>query len=95
MTDESKLLIAQDRGAKAEELMRNELLIEAFKTAEAAYILAIVKSEPSETDLRENCYTAIQILGDVQKHIKTAISNGKMARKELDDLANRRKPKAA
>lgn len=95
MTDETKLLRDRGRGAQAEQLLNHELMVEAFKTLEADYIKAWGSTDPSQMAARENYWHAIQILGDVRRHLLKVATNGKLALKELDQLANKFRPRAA
>lgn len=95
MSDELKLHKAKERKAYAETLLRNELLSEAFKTLEQNYIKAWSGSNPADADARENYYRAVQILGDVRRHLLNTVSAGTLAEKELADLANKGRPRAA
>ena len=89
MADEIKLNKAKERGAQAEALLRSELLTEAFKTLEGQYIAAWGSTHPHETDTRENLWRATQILGDVRRHLIRVVNDGKLAQRELADLAAR------
>jgi len=95
MTDESKLNKAKERGAQAEALLRNELLTEAFKTLEGEYIAAWGSTHPNEAETRENLWRATQILGDVRRHLIKVANDGKLAQRELADLAARFQNRAA
>ncbi len=95
MTDESKLNKAKERGAQAEALLRNELLTEAFKTLEGEYIAAWGSTHPHEAETRENLWRATQILGDVRRHLIKVANDGKLAQRELADLAARFQNRAA
>jgi hypothetical protein len=85
MTD--KLQAAITKGAQADALLRSETFQGAFKLLEADYIKAWAATEPAETDARENLWRAVQILGDVRRHLHSAVSDGKIAQAELDRLA--------
>ena len=85
MTD--KLQAAISKGAQADALLRSETLQAAFKLLEADYIKAWAATEPAETAARENLWRAVQILGDVRRHLHSAVSDGKIAQTELDRLA--------
>jgi hypothetical protein len=86
---------ALNRAFQAKTLLENELFREAFQTLETAYATAWKESQPHEFKSRENYWCAIQILGDVQKHLQTILTDGVIARAELDELAKRQRPKAA
>jgi hypothetical protein len=85
MTD--KLHAAVTRAAQAESLLRRDILQAAFRTLEADYIKAWAATEPAETAARENLWRAVQILGDVRRHLASAVTDGKIAQTEIDRLA--------
>jgi putative heme iron utilization protein len=91
---EDKLQSAIAKGAQAETLLRNDLLAEAFKVLETDYIKAWSATDPSQGEARENFWRAVQILGDVRRHLLKVANNGKIAQRELADLAERFRPHA-
>ena len=91
---EDKLHSAIVKGAQAEALLRNDLLAETFKVLEADYIKAWSATDPSQAEARENFWRAVQILGDVRRHLLKVANNGKIAQRELTDLADRFRPHA-
>lgn len=86
MIDEGKLHRDAARGNRAQSLLNDELLSEAFKTLETTYIQKWAGTEAPETEAREHFWRAIQILGDVRKHLASVAANGKVAKKQLDQL---------
>jgi hypothetical protein len=87
MTDAGKLERQIERRARAEVLMRDELLVEAFTVLEAAYYEGWKNSKPGETAARERLWQAAQIVPIVRAHLTLAIENGKVAQAELDEVA--------
>ena len=90
MTDELRLNLDQERGVRAEALLRNELLQEAFATLEKRYTDEWRVTKVRDTDARERLWQAVNIVGKVRDHLATLIGNGKLAQRQLDDLANNR-----
>lgn len=74
------------RGARAQSLLDDPLLQEAFRTLEAEYTKAWVASEPTEVALREFFHKAINILGDVRRHLVKVSADGRLAQAEIDRL---------
>jgi hypothetical protein len=83
---EDKLQAAIARGARAQELVRNELLAEAFTKLEADYINAWKSWAAADTDGRERLWLAVNVLGKVRDHLVTVIADGKLAQRQLQDL---------
>ena len=93
MSDD-KLHDALSRAAQARDLLSHELLSEAFKTLEASYSDAWRTSSVDQVDAREKLFLAINIVGKVRDHLLSVLNNGKLAKRELDELiatAERRK----
>lgn len=86
MKDESKLHQAALRGSRADALLKDELLSEAFKTLETQYVTAWAGTHPAEGAARENFWRAVQILGDVRTQLIKTAADGRVAQKELDQL---------
>ena len=81
--DEVKLTRQQGRGQRAEELLRNELLQEAFKTLTDDYIKAWQITSAKDTQAREQLWLAVNIIGKVQEHLKKVAIDGQIASKDL------------
>jgi hypothetical protein len=90
MSDELKLNAERERGARAEALLRNELLQEAFAVLEKRYVDEWRVTQFRDTDARERLWQAVNIVGKVRDHLATAVNNGKLAQRQLDDIANGR-----
>ena len=89
MSDD-KLQDAIGRGARAERLLADELLQEAFAALEADYLKAWKVTAARDTDARERLWQATQVLGKVRDHLVAIANNGKLAQRELDDLQEKR-----
>jgi hypothetical protein len=87
MSDESTLERAAARAARAEALLDDELLNEAFGTLEKSYITAWRATTVDDAAGREKLFLAINIVGKVRDHLAGVVANGKLARAELKELA--------
>jgi hypothetical protein len=74
------------RGAKAHELMGNELLQEAFGKLEADYIAAWRITPVRDQDARERLWQAVNVLGKVKEHLGRVAADGKLAQRQLDEM---------
>lgn len=83
MTDESKLLTQRNRGARAEALLDNDLLTEAFDKTEETLMALWRESAPDDTGGRERIYMGQRMLQNVKNHITQIVSTGRAAEKEL------------
>ncbi|QPF93766.1 hypothetical protein [Bradyrhizobium commune] len=87
MSDESSLERAAAKAARAEALLDDELLGEAFDTLETGYIAAWRATTVDDAAGREKLFLAINIVGKVRDHLAAVVANGKLARAELKELA--------
>lgn len=87
MSDENRLDQAVVRALRAQELLENELLTEAFGTLEANYTSAWRATTIEDVSGREKLFLAINIVGKVRDHLMTVVANGKLAQAELKELA--------
>jgi len=87
MTDERKLNQDRERGARAQALLRDELLQEAFAALEKRYTDEWRVTQFRDTDARERLWQAVNIVGKVRDHLTAIVSGGKIAQKQLDDLS--------
>lgn len=84
---EDKLQAAISRGARAEALLGNELLQEAFARLEQDYIEAWKTSPARDNDGRERLWQAVNIVGKVRDHLVKVINDGKLSQRHLNELA--------
>jgi len=87
MTDESKLDQAAAGALRAQDLLDNEILIEAFQGLEDNYTAAWRSSSIDDVGAREKLFLAINIVGKVRDHLAAIVANGKLAQAELNELA--------
>ncbi len=87
MSDPSRLDEAAARSARAQELLDNELLAEAFRALEESYILAWRATTIDDVTGREKLFLAINIVGKVRDHLASIVANGRLAQAELKELA--------
>lgn len=87
MTDEGQLNVAAARALQAQELLDNELLVEAFKTLEDNYASAWRTTAIDDVQGREKLFLAINLVGKVRDHLNAAVANGRLAQAELAELA--------
>src|SRR5262249_5998771 len=91
---EDKLHIAIARGARAEALLGNELLQEAFVRLEQDYIDAWKISPARDTDGRERLWQAVNIVAKVRDHIVKVVNDGKLAQRHLNELVRSTRKRA-
>lgn len=87
MTDELKLRRDLDRAAKAESLLQNDMLADAFKDLTEAYLSAWRNTHIEDVIGREKLFLAVNVVAKVQTHLASIVTNGTLAKRELDDLA--------
>jgi hypothetical protein len=87
LTDEDKLSIAQGRASRAQNLLNDDMLTEAFKTLEEAYTQAWRSTLVEDVGAREKLFLAVNIVGKVRDHLEKVLMNGKLAAAELKQIA--------
>jgi hypothetical protein len=79
------------RAARAQELLQNELLQEAFAALEARYFEEWRTTQFRDTDARERLWQAVNVLRKVKDHLARMLADGKLAQHELAGLAEKKK----
>jgi hypothetical protein len=87
MSDEQKLQEAAGKAIRAQELLENELLAEAFTELEDSYASAWRATTIDDVNGREKLFLAVNIVGKVRDHLTAVVTNGKLAQAELKELA--------
>lgn len=64
------------RARQAQRLLEDEILAEAFATAEATFVQQWRESEPTDTARREVAYANSQALSEVRRVLHSIISDG-------------------
>ena len=85
--DELALNTAIERAARAEALQRDELLAEALAALDRDYLEAWRATHARDTDARERLWQAVQVVAKVRDHLAHVIAGGRLAQRELDDIA--------
>jgi hypothetical protein len=91
MSEEGKLAAAIARAARAQALIEDELLAEAFAALEARYVEEWRATQFRDTDARERLWQAVNVLRKVKDHLSRILADGHLAQREIDALAQRRK----
>lgn len=82
-----KLHEDQARAARAQDLIQNELLNEAFDELEKAYIDHWRGTHVEDHAAREKLFLAVNIIGKIKTHLITVLNDGKLAAHQLRELA--------
>ena len=86
MTNDEKLA----RAARAQALLNDDLLQESFAKLDADYIAAWRSTDARDDDARQRLWQAVNVLGKVKDHLSRVIADGKIAKAEIDALAERK-----
>ena len=86
---EGKVRESMERGEKAAALLRNELLQEAFSQLETDFIQAWKASSVEDSQNRERLYMLCQNLSALRGYLEGVVTDGKLAKAQLDELQNR------
>jgi hypothetical protein len=81
----------QQRAAHAKRLLEDDLLKEAFESVRKEYLSAWRATNPQDGELREQLWRAFSVTDKVQSHLARVMDDGKIAARDIADLADRRK----
>jgi len=84
--EELKLAKENDRGVRAEILLKDELLQEAFTTLKENYKDEIIKTEIGDNEHRLNLLVHYKTLEKIEDHLKEIVITGKLANEQLKSL---------
>ena len=84
--NENKIRQRQDRAAKAEALLRNELFIEAFEYLDEQFVEAWRTSNVGDEEAREKIFQLTQALAAVKGYFQSVVEDGKLAKAQLDEF---------
>ena len=87
MSDENRIEQAAAKAVRAQQLLDNELLSEAFSALEGSYTTAWRATTIDDAGVREKLFLAINVVGKVRDHLGAVVANGKLAQAELRELA--------
>ncbi len=91
MADEIALTRAVSDAREAEALVKNELLRRAFNQVKHDFIMEW--QQCSNPEHRERMWHAVDVVERVKSCLTKVIQGGKMAQKDLDEIAARNKRK--
>ena len=86
--DEHKLRRQEARGARAQELLKNELLVTAFESLESELSEAWRKTTPNESQRREDAWRSLKLLEKLKSGLERHVTTGKTAGKQLTEIKN-------
>lgn len=81
--NEGKLREQVERKARAEALLRDPLITEAFQTLETEFVTAWKQSAISDQAARENVYQLLQALEAFKGHFSKVLEDGRLAEERL------------
>ena len=81
------MMDATRRAERAEALLRDELLNEAFDTVVETYLDLWRNSDLSEQETREQAFQLVRAVDLVRGHLESVVSTGKLTREQRKTLA--------
>lgn len=90
MANEGELIARQDRGRRAEELMNNPLMKDAFKALGEDLFEAFMNTPEADVQGRERIYNLVWTAKWLRAHLGGVIRDGRMADEELMELRTRK-----
>lgn len=92
--NEDELQHATSRASQAADLLKSELLQEAFTRLEDSYTAAWRATTIDQVAAREKLFLAINVAAKVRDHLTTVLNDGKLAQAQISEIvqaAERRK----
>ena len=75
------------KGKNAERILNDELFKKSFTYLRELYLNEWEKSPARDKEARESLWVAIKMLGTVEGHLQTVMQTGKLANRQIEDLA--------
>tara|TARA_Y100001949_G_scaffold175757_1_gene186445 strand:- start:27 stop:314 length:288 start_codon:yes stop_codon:yes gene_type:complete len=75
------------RGKNAERILNDKLFKESFTYLRELYLNEWENSPARDKEARESLWVAIKMLGTVEGHLQTVMQTGKLANRQIEDLA--------
>lgn len=80
----------RQRGLLAETLQNNPLLKEIFQTLESSYISDWSQTNLEDVEKREQSFYMLKALQDIKSEIDSIIATGKLADRQINDIARKK-----
>ena len=74
------ILDQETRARQANDLLNNELLVEAFDTLRQELLERWENSSSNESEARESIWLGLQLLERVRRHLESSVTTGEMAK---------------
>ena len=75
------------KGKNAERILNDELFKKSFTYLRELYLSEWENSPARDKEARESLWVAIKMLGTVEGHLQTVMQTGKLANRQIEDLA--------
>ena len=75
------------KGKNAERILNDELFKKSITYLRELYLNEWENSPARDKEARESLWVAIKMLGTVEGHLQTVMQTGKLANRQIEDLA--------
>lgn len=79
------------RSEHAKRLLNDELLVEAFSMIRQNCLREFENSKATDTEGREEVWKMLKALNELERHLKSILERGKLAKEQLSFLEKMRK----
>lgn len=86
MTDEIKLTAQRERASRAQRLLDDDMLKDAFRGLKDQYSGDLLSTTVDQQDARERLYLAYRVVVEVERHLTNIVNTGKLAEADLRQL---------
>lgn len=84
--DEIKAGQQQERGTRAQELLKSEMFNETLAYLESEYIAAWRRCREQDAPARERLWTSVRVLDHIRAHLIKVAAEGRVATKDLANI---------
>lgn len=85
MDEELKLAKENDRGIRAEILLKDDLIKEAFSSLKESYQKEIFKTKFDDDEGRKHLWLSYNTIEKVEKHLQEVMLTGKLANEQINN----------
>ena len=90
--DEGKLRDQQRRGARAEALLKDDLLQAAFSELRQSLLHSWETTAAGQTEERERTWLSLRLLEKIKSMLETHVTTGNLAARQIAMMEPRKKP---
>lgn len=92
MSEQERLMRQRETAQRLQRLLHEAGIDAAFDDLRERYVAAMLTTTGEDDDQRRRLWQAVQVLDQVRAHLAAVLADGRLADRQLDDLAAGRRP---